>query len=254
VRLWTILLFLGLVAPPLFAAPADSSQLDGLWGSAIHTLSKDNYSGAVELMNQWEQLADQSGIRSPELHYNLGVAYLNLKQPGLAVLHLLESARLSDSPLRIWKTLDSVSEIQRQQGVKDNLADAAFLRFYFLINHDVIWLFIALAFWTLVKALILAWWKGHYTVPSQVLTALAILFAVVAGTGWLNDRLYCRFGVLADLTGRVSVYNGPQLKKEQLLVDLPSGTVINLSDPVRNSVPITAPFAGWVSLESVQAL
>lgn len=255
-RLLAALFVFALVAaaPDVHANTTPSSQLDSLWESAFHALSQENYSGAIELMNQWRQLAAQSGVNSPELHYNLGIGYLNLKQTGLGVFHLLKSANLSGSPFRIWKTLDNISEIQRQLGVKDNLADATFLRLSFLVNHNVLWIILMASVWALVTSLILFWWQRHFSVTAQLLSAFAVVSLALATAGWINTHLYCRFGVLTGSTERVSVYSSPQKKKEQLLVDLPSGTVVNLSDPVQQSTPITEPFAGWVNSEEVTVL
>jgi hypothetical protein len=244
---------IGLICAPTFADESNHDELSELWQEGVRALARENYSDALEVFSRWQSEAKEAGFESSELHYNLGIIHLNLKQPGPAVFHLLTSARLSDSPLRVWKTLTAVSQVEKNLGVKENVIDSQSFRLAFLLGRNWVWLAMAVGIWAFLGGVVRLWWKGFFTPSSGALIIIGLFCAMLSALGYFNRKFLARPAVL--VAGQnIPIYSEAQAKKAVLLVELPSGTVVSLAEPQGEFTRINSPVAGWVETNSLRAI
>ncbi len=236
------LIFFSAVGTLSSADPVEES-----WQRGVEALKANNIKGAEPFLTEVSRLVEVDGARSPEVHFNLGLVYWELKQPGPAVYHLLQSTQSYFSPFRIRSTLATVAGIQRELGLRDSPAEDWFFGLSLALPENLAWVLFTLGFWGLAAAGILRWTTGSRSlraarqvaiVPGALFSIALLIFAI----RWLTPD----FGVLVDDQNGIRVYRSPQAIEENRLVELPSGTLVITGRKERGYTEIQSPVAGWV--------
>jgi len=252
-RLTLALLFA--VSSGVVCGATSTDPLTELWEKGVHSFSEGKFEEARSAFSEWNTQAKAAGIESAEAHYDLGISHWQLKEPGPAVFHILKSTRLRLSPFRIWTDLQTLSDLQKKIGVKENLADEWFFRISLLLNTSVCFFLLLVAFWSLCASILIVWVKPKEWVGTRrSLLTLSVALGILVGVAYFNTRYYCRFAVLIGPNETVSVYRSPEIKKEDLLSDFPAGTIVNILHESDTNKNIDAPIAGWIPNENLQVV
>jgi hypothetical protein len=229
-----------------------------VWENATRALANEDAAHAVEGYRQWLDNHAREGLQSPEAHYNLGLAYWKLKQPGPAIYHILKSATLRRSIPRIHQDLRTLAALEKEIGIKDNLADGFLFQLWLLLNQDITTWLIALAFWAFLGRLLWRWLRKYSPADSSsswVLAGTSIICLVLAIVATVNRRYLTHVGVLIG-DGGIPLYRTPPQganpDPELKLADLPSGTIVTLGPQKEEFLQITQPVSGWIPLMNIK--
>ncbi len=241
----------------LFSPPSPAADLGQLWNEAIAADTNQAPNERVRLFSQWIELAAAQGIKSPEAHGHLALAYWEVGDTGKAVLHQIESAKLHDSPFAAWKTLSKVHQIESEQAVREGVSTSPSLYLYFFLTPALVYSFGFFSLWSLVVAGFLYWYRGK---KMMRLTASLISFAlfcaiVPVGYSVIKRFLVKPIAVIDVAQGKpLGVYQNAEAKEENKIISLPSGILVRPQEVQGNFTRISQPLAGWVDTGSLKII
>jgi len=225
---------------------AEVNAASDLWRQGVTLLKANDPKGAEAAFLEWAKLTPEAA-RSPEFHYNLGVATWETKQIGPSVFQLLQSTQGYFSPFRIQSTLKTVAAIQREIGIRDSPLEDWLFRWAIVVPENLIWISVALGFWGIVAAMLVKWLHGARGRRAAIQIGLLPAFLFFAGLACLTARWVAPdWSVLVDEQNGVKLYKAPHAVQENFLVDLPSGTVVQTGRQERGYLEVRSPVAGWV--------
>lgn len=220
---------------------------DDVWKQGVTALKANDSKTALAVFTSWAALVGADANRSPEYHYNLGIAYWDQKRAGNSVYHLLQSTQGYLSPFRVHSTLKTVSGIQRELGIRDNPAEDWLFRWALLVPSNLVATLLSLGFWGLVAAILVRWLQGARAHRAACQIAILPALCFVLGLAALSLKAVAPdWSVLVDEENGIHVYKLPQAIEENRLVDLPSGTLVITGRNDRGYTEIQSPIAGWV--------
>jgi len=235
------LLLSGGVGRVLLADPSE------VWQQGVTALKANDPKAAQTAFEEWAKAFGPEASRSPEYHYNLGIANWELKQAGSAVFHLLQSTQGYLSPWNVHSTLKTVSGIQRELGIRENPVEDWLFRWPMLLASNLVSVLLSLGFWGLLAAFLVRSLQGARATRAAVQIAVLPGLCFVIGLSALALKAISpNWSVLVDEENGVHVYKMPQAIEENRLVDLPSGTVVLTGRTERGYTEIQSPVAGWV--------
>lgn len=246
-----LLVTLGLSLVPLSVAQESAADA---WAEARLKYQSGDYKSAQELLSSWVSSQEARGIISPEAHYNLGLAHWQLKQPGAASFHFLQSAHLTASPLKTWSTLETLAAIEKDLGIQEGVTDESSFFFGLLVKRDWLTILTMLGFWGMVGAGLMAWLQGRraYHAARQVAVAPFALL-LLAATGFLYRLTLPELAVIDGNTSpQVVVFRGPEEKADTKVIELPSGTIATVGRSEAAFVEILTPVTGWIPRASLR--
>jgi hypothetical protein len=215
------------------------ADTDPQWESALKFLQENKPTEAIPLLEAWLNDAEVKGIRSPEAHHNLAIAYSQTENWGPAVLHLAESASLRSNPLYLSESLRTLTRVQNRLMIQDAVSArwgyrlGMFLGRGLLISLGLVgvWLFL---FGFLLPPARREMWGG----------ALALVLLAAVGLG-VRAYLPIYAVVVAGEAG-APLLTEPRGANAKKLVDVPSGTLVSLGGSDGDQTAINQPFAGWL--------
>lgn len=241
-RLASALLCLG-------ASVGFSEGSDPLWESGVRALEQKRGADAMKSFAEWISIHEAQGVRSPQAHRNLAIAAQMDNKPGPAGVHLLTSATLRASPFSNWETAERLSEMQKEIGIRDSVTDYNSFRFALIFNRDWAALAAALSLWCSISAGVMYRLRRRATIPA-FLVACSFAFATLSLGAWANRRFIARFAVVSGLKS-ATLYKSATADPSLRLIDLPEGTVVQLSDTEGDLIPISGPVSGWLSRDAI---
>lgn len=143
-----MLLSIYLIAQPSSAAP-DSSLL----------ILGDKAEEGAQSSTSLDSLLklESSGIKDPDLYYNIGVAYYRANDTGRAMLYFLRAVNLNSAHSRASQNISFIRDLSpdREMMVQRQFLESMFLRVYdwFNLNRAAL----AALFWLLITALCVHW-------------------------------------------------------------------------------------------------
>ena len=241
----------------VLARASDGSRqpAEETWSSALSALQSNDAATAERLFTQWIAESEKAGIRSPEAHYNLGLAYWNLKRPGPSVYHFLKSTTYSSSPWKRLSTLNTLADIEKEIGVRDGVAVNTNFKAHMTLDEDWLLFLITIAFWGLVGAGLLWWLQGNRAKKAaRQIAIVPAIFLLVSLLGYAYRATGPSVGVLDGELGGVNVFRIPEEKADNKLVELPAGTIVLSGRTQNDFIEIYDPVSGWVSTKSYQTI
>lgn len=237
------------------ASDGDRSPSEETWSSALSALQSNDAATAERLFTQWIAQGEKAGIHSPEAHYNLGLAYWNLKRPGPSVYHFLKSTTYSSSPWKRLSTLDTLADIEKEIGVRDGVAVSNNFKAHMTLDEDWLLFLVTLGFWGLVGTGLLWWLQGSRAEKAaKQIAVVPALFLLIALVGYGYRATGPNVGVLEGEPSGVNVFRAADEKADNKLVELPAGTIVLSGRTQNDFIEIHEPVSGWVSNKSYQAV
>ena len=198
-----------------------------------------------------------AGVNSPDVHYNLGTAYLASGRRGMAVLHLERAlaldARDDDARANLdYATRSLQDEPAFMPGLKTPIED--FLR---AMPFSPVLAF-ALAAWALTFALLLA---RRFFLAGSVRRSLSVALASAAVAAAITCTLAAGGVWVREYRPRCVVLSGAELKEGpsesfKSVVTLREGVTAGLRDREGAWVRLVLPsgVAGWVRADAVEKI
>jgi len=242
---WIALLFVWTVT-----AQAVPSELDSLWEESLAAHATGDLDKAAHALNEWTQRAQRMGIRSPEAHYNLASIYWGAKRPAESAYQLLTSLSLSNNPFRNWSGIETLTEIEKAIGIKDGVSQSLSFRLAALLSSSFTWWMGAIAVWTFIGALLAR--LTQHTTWAYGLFAIFLISASIGGASHINRTYYNDVGIILRGEEPVPVYRAAQADEKSILVELPSGTLVQRGGHSGDLSEITSPVAGWIRSENLK--
>lgn len=229
------------------SALGGSSELETKWDSALEALEQQDYPGASRLLESWVTDAGAAGMRSSQAHYNLGLALWEQKRPGQAVYHFLTSVSLA-GPFDAMNLWSSLGQIQRELGIRDNVAEDPLVRAASLVSPGTVGWLATLGIWGVVFAFLTWWSQGNRALKAATQIAILPAILLILSAAGYSLRFFAPpLGVLAeDDSNTVTVYRVPEEQEANKLVDLPLGTIVVSGRVQGEFVEIQEPVIGWV--------
>ncbi len=239
------------------AQAEDLSILNALWDAAVRAETVQVPAERVRLFSDWIEKAQAQSIRSAEAHYHLAMAYWANKDTGKAVYHLIESAKLRQSPLGALKLLGKVNQIESEQSVREGLSSSLKLQLFFFLTPNLCFSFALIALWSVILALFFWWQRGRRVEALQVgLFIFAAFCSLFPLSGLIAHSLVARPIAVTDVPAGtfVGVYQGPEIKDETKIINLPSGILVMTDEEKNGWSRISQPLAGWVESRGLRAI
>lgn len=247
---WGILAILVAV---MISPAASAEDWDRLFKDANRAYSEKDYAAARDL---YLKIADEGGVKSSPVFYNLGNAYFHLGELGNAILYYERARRLSPRDRDILRNLKVARKhcLDKPISIEQNVVMAFFGRIAskatvneWTVGATVL-LFLAGAVFTLRVFLSRGW--GRPTLLGVGLVVL-VFWVWLAGNAW-NQARWLRVPRAVVVSPEVKVYPEPRprhLGSERFV--LREGTEVEIleADPgsgdVWNRVQLEKGIAGW---------
>lgn len=238
----------------LVSGPGFAADLESQWRDAVEKQQAGQIDTAIALFEAWIAAASSKGVRSPEAHYNLAIAYRSKKDAGRASYHLLESAVLRRSPVRSWTDAQLLSQWETTAGVRDGASSQLGLRFSLAVGKGFRLLLALTAIWLLlgygvVRYLDLVPEKRRVLRYTAFSAAGALVVLAIAAE--LNARQWDSLGVVAGGTEGGVVFASSSSDPGGKLAELPSGTLVRIIEEQNDFYHVDIPIAGWIAHERV---
>lgn len=249
---WFLRLLGFLVA--LSGACAMGNNLDRQWSEAVGKHQSVGPDSAIPLYEAFLAAAAAKGVRSPEAHYNLALAYKASGDAGRAAFHLLEASSLRRSPIRSWSDLRLLNGWETESGVRDGASASVGLRLAIAVGRGLGLILLCLAAWALAGYGLMHWmgWASDKRRVARyaAFSVAGALVVTAAGVEW-NARQWERLGVVAGGSEGGVVFASPSSEPAGKLAELPSGTVVRITDEENGFLHVDVPIAGWIAHERV---
>jgi len=223
------------------------------WGEAIKAEKIQAPNERIRIFSAWIDAAKAQGIQSSEAHHHLALAHWERKEPGQAVLHLMESANLRQNPFSALGILGQVHQIESEQSIRDGVSTSPMLYLHFIFTPNVVMFFAALAAWCLIASFFLWWYRSLPVGRVQIsLWLMAGIFATVPLMGMAARTLLKPVSV----TGAASlgVFQTAEAKEDSKIISLPAGILVVGEETSGNMRRISQPLSGWVEAKGLLPL
>jgi len=227
------------------------------------TISVENYLqiGVLEYNNNnFEKaldnflLAENTGLRSPDLYYNLGNVYFMLNKTALAIVYYKMALLLNSSHIPAQKNLEFAlsvtrdSQIQQNENLLSNLIIRAF--YYFSMNSL---LTIILVILTIIILLIHIQWRfSNHDGTILRFANFILLFIFLIFFGVVCARYYMiNIDEAVIENDTVYVFSGPSENFTRLFT-IHEGTVLRIQQEEAGWTQMTtmSGFSGWINTDS----
>ena len=194
---------------------------------------------------------ESSGLRNPDLYYNIGVNYYHLGQSGKATLYFLRALNLDSAHKPAQQNLEFIQSLDHEtiKSPTRSFVSQVILRIYdnFSLNR------LALLLLTLILMLALsAHWLLHYPtekekgLPVLVLGVVAFVFLLTATTYLVKHHRYSHNSKAVVISGSADIYASPN--ESRALQILPEASILQLQETSgsRTRVILADGFTGWM--------
>lgn len=216
---------------------------DSGWESALSLLEKGQAAEAIPLLETWLKNAEDKGMRVPEGHHALAVAYGRVEQWAPSVTHLLQSASLRTNPFYAWEAIGTLSRIQHRLMIQDAVSDHWPLRFRLLFSSSLLIVFASVGLWVFLFSF---FFRNHRAILGSA--GAVLLFA-----GLVALAVRTNLPSIAVVVERTPLFNEADPASEKL-ADLPGGAIVLFKQKSDPTTSIQAPFVGWISSQALQLI
>jgi hypothetical protein len=228
-------------------------DLDQSWKAAVQAERIQAPNERVRLFSEWIDAARVQGVKSSEAHHHLALAHWEKKEPGKAVFHLMESAKLRQNPFSALGILGQVHQIESEQSIRDGVSASPMLYLHFIFTPNVITFFGALAVWCLIASFFLWWYRSLPVGRVQIsLWLLAGLFATVPLMGLVSRSLLKPVSVTEGAA--LGVFQTAEAKEDSKIISLPAGILVVGEETSGKMRHISQPLSGWVEAKGLLPL
>lgn len=243
------LTILGIVYLFFFVQPLKASASPNeLWSISLEQLKTNNPQEACRNLKLWVSEQASHQVKSAEAMFNLGVCSWQTKEPASSVLYFLEGLQLRSSPLKKWSDIQILKNIQKEIGMRENLAERTTFILRMLFPLEVSVFFAWLGGWLLLVIII---FRKHtkrypgiyYTAVSMCWLIGLIIFAFQATSGPI--------AVISDGEDK-PIIAFDRLGAPKELTRLPAGTLLELGPNKQEFTQIVKPIGGWVKTDYLQ--
>jgi len=232
-------------------AQTTMAQAEEYLQNGVFEYQNNNFSQALDNF----LLAENSGVKNPDLYYNIGNAYYMLNRKPHAIVYykralLMDSAH-KDAAKNLEYVLSLTTDSQTNEGenLLGSLMERAF--YYFSINTLLL---IFLGLFAIFIVIIHIQWRSVNTDTTMLrFINFIVLFILLFFAGVICSRLFLvnhNEGVITENT--VYVFSGPSESFTRLFT-IHEGTVLKIKQQQENGwtqMTTTSGWSGWIKTES----
>lgn len=235
----------------IFLLPFTLFSQEALWEEAVEHLKSNQFEEASKKFSEWISEKANSGIYSPEAHYNLFLAQMGLDAQGPAVAHLLRSIQLESNPLKALDSLNSLCDLQVSYGIKEGLCQSKTFTLSLLTGKNSTLIFSLLAGWMFLLGIYFHFKKN--TSLKKLSWAGSLLFVLLTTVFTLSQTRNQSLAVLVGEEKNIPVFRTLGGKEEDKLVELAPGTLLEFTGETKEAERhISQPIAGWIKEENLR--
>jgi len=247
--LFILLLFLCVPLKSLFAQTTMNSPEEYLQ-NGVFEYQNFNFSQALDNF----LLAENVGIKNPDLYYNIGNSYYMLNNKPMAIVYYKRALQQDSSHKAAQNNLNYVLDqtTDSQTDETENLLNTVMMRGFYFFSINAL-LIILLVLFAIFIAMIHIQWRFISLDPTVLrFVNFCVLFILLFFLGVLGARLFLvndNEGVITNQT--VYVYSGPSESFTRLFT-IHEGTVLKIKTTEGDWTQMTTMngFSGWIENSS----
>jgi hypothetical protein len=225
------------------------ASLETTWQEGVDALTANNSVSAREKFQSWIEEARKEGIRSPEAHRNFALALWQQNEKGQAVEELLKSTQLRNWPWQLWSDFEALSQMQRELGIANNVAEMWNVRLAAMATSNNILLLTLFSVWSLCSFAWLREKKGLAPLGMSSLVA-GVIFTLMLTALLANKRLT---GMLALCQGGdpTPFYRSAFASDQEAILELPPGSLLLVDKISEKRMNVSLPVPSWVPADKI---
>jgi len=204
-------------------------------------------------------LAENSGVKNPDLYYNIGNSYYMLNDKPRAIVYYKRALLMDSAHQPAQKNLEYVLSLttDSQSSEEENLLGSLIEKaFYFLSINTLLLVFLGL-FLVFILLIHIQWRSVNTDTTMLRFVNFIVLFILLFFAGVVCARVFLvndNEGVITENT--VYVYSGPSESFTRLFT-IHEGTVLKIKQQQDNGwtqMTTTSGWSGWIKTESFLAV